>query len=118
MSAVSRWQGLAAYLQARGASGGSSARPFGGLALEAETGNRGPGWAALVGLVAVALVIYAGSCWWFPYGHCLKCKGAGRLARKDGKVFRMCPRCKATGRRLRVGRKLWNWAHARKRGAR
>lgn len=54
---------------------------------------------------------YAGSCWWFPFGHCWCCKGRGRHTRKDGKVFKDCWWCGASGRRLRLGRRIYNHVH-------
>jgi hypothetical protein len=68
----------------------------------------GAGTTVLVGLAVTAVVVYIASCAWWPFGRCRKCRGSGRLARSDGKVFRLCPRCTATGRRLRIGRRLWN----------
>jgi len=65
----------------------------------------------VVTLAAIAalvwLAIYAGQCWWFPYGKCGRCKGAGILTDKPGKHFRRCPRCKGA-RRLRIGRRVLN----------
>lgn len=87
------------------------------IAASASTAR--PGWTVLVGLLAAALLAYAASCAWWPFGKCGKCKGNGRLARSDGKVFRLCPRCGATGRRLRIGRRLWNAInHRRQEGTR
>lgn len=63
--------------------------------------------------IAAALVwalVYAGSCWWFPFKACSRCKGTGRISREDRKVHRLCRRCASTGRRLRAGRRVWNYA--------
>lgn len=59
---------------------------------------------------------YAGSCWWMPYAPCWCCKRAGTHSRKDGKAFRLCRICTGTGRRLRLGRRLWNAARRRRLG--
>lgn len=88
-----------------------------GLALDPEGASRAPGWGTLAGVLAVAAVVYAASCWWWPFAKCPKCKGLGRVFRKDGKVFRFCPRCAGTGRRLRIGRRLYNIVHRRRREA-
>lgn len=62
-------------------------------------------------LVLVRIGWYVLSCWRWPLGRCLCCSGAGRHARKDGKVFRNCRWCKGTGRRWRIGRRMWNFFH-------
>lgn len=72
------------------------------------------GWCWAV--VAAAVSIYTGSCWWFPFGYCMCCKGRGSHKRKDGKVFRDCRHilgwgCGGTGRRLRAGRRVYNFIH-------
>lgn len=72
------------------------------------------GWLALAGAAFVCALIYAVSCWWFPFAHC-SCSG-GKVMREDGKVFRVCRRCGGSGRRLRVGRRVWNH-FAAKRGS-
>lgn len=64
-----------------------------------------------------AAVTYALSCWWFPYGKCQKCSGTGKKYASDGKHFRDCRRCKGAARRLRVGRRVWNWWYARRKAA-
>jgi len=70
-------------------------------------------WAAHTWWLSAAAALagpamYAGSCWWFPFANCWCCKGAGRHRRKDGKVLRDCRICKGTGKRLRIGRRIWN----------
>lgn len=72
---------------------------------------------AALGLLAVVALVYAASCTWWPYAHCVKCEGEGKFRRRDGKVWRECRRCKGTGRRLRVGRKVWNYLHHQKQAA-
>ena len=64
-----------------------------------------------IGIALLCGLIYAGSCWWYPLGHCWCCKGSGRHAREDGKVYRPCWWCKGTGRRWRIGRRIWNYFH-------
>jgi hypothetical protein len=60
-------------------------------------------WIALAGL---ALATYALVCRIWPYGNCRRCQGTGQLYAPFGAVYRLCPRCAATGRRLRPGRRL------------
>jgi hypothetical protein len=61
--------------------------------------------AALLGWAAV----YACACYVWPFKACRKCGGSGRLKSPSGRAFRLCPRCKHTGRRLRFGRRVWNY---------
>lgn len=68
------------------------------------------------GVAAAVLVWYALSCWWFPLGHCRCCHGRGAHSRDDGKVYRVCAgwrcwpgSCGGSGRRWRVGRRVWNF---------
>ena len=70
----------------------------------------------IVGLAVLVPLAYALSCWWLPYASCWCCKRTGIHAR--GKVFRPCRICSGSGRRLRVGRRLWNAARRRRFGAR
>jgi hypothetical protein len=63
----------------------------------------------IAGAVIAAAGWYALNCWVWPLAHCYCCKGAGRHARKDGAVFRPCWWCKSTGRRWRIGRRIWNF---------
>lgn len=62
------------------------------------------------GVVAVAAAGYALSCWVWPFARCWACEGTARRSRADGKVWRPCRWCRGTGRRLRVGRRLYNAA--------
>lgn len=72
------------------------------------------GIATLAGLVALVVLVYAGSCWLFPFRKCFLCKGLGRDERDDREVFRDCWWCKGTGRRLRFGRRAYNHAKRRR----
>jgi hypothetical protein len=63
----------------------------------------------IAGVVAVVAGWYALGCWWRPLAYCLCCSGAGTHARKDGKVFRNCWWCNGSGRRWRIGRRVWNF---------
>ncbi|MEV1331103.1 hypothetical protein AB0J20_16175 [Micromonospora costi] len=64
----------------------------------------------VMGLLVLAgwATYYVAECCWWQFGKCWCCKGRGRHHRKDGKVFRDCHWCRGSGRRLRVGRRVWN----------
>jgi hypothetical protein len=66
---------------------------------------------------AVWLAGYVAHCRWRPFAACLKCDGAGRFRSKSGRSWRRCRRCKGSGERVRVGRRLWSWLAARKHDA-
>ncbi|WP_406371091.1 hypothetical protein OH781_13930 [Streptomyces sp. NBC_01550] len=57
---------------------------------------------------------YSGLCAASPFGNCRKCRGWGHAITTDrkGKTKRGkdCRHCKATGKRIRVGRHLYNVA--------
>jgi len=64
-------------------------------------------------LAAGAAVAWLGgyviACAVWPFAACRRCEGAGKLKSPTGRAFRLCRRCKATGRRIRTGRRLFNW---------
>jgi hypothetical protein len=75
-------------------------------------------------IVATAGLVLAGwyalSCWLWPMRDCWVCRGTGHHRPTDsngrrGRVSRPCRWCKASGKRLRIGRRMWNRArrHAR-----
>jgi len=76
------------------------------------------GYLILAGVAVFVPLGYAGSCWLWPFAWCRLCSGTGRSARKDGRVFRLCWWCKGSGRRLRIGRRIWNYLTDRRRAAR
>jgi hypothetical protein len=51
---------------------------------------------------------YALLCIGWPFARCRRCHGSGDLRAPVGRGLRLCQRCNATGRRLRLGRRLWN----------
>lgn len=71
-------------------------------------------------LLAITLFIgitlcYIAVCAASPFGNCRKCSGMGHALKTDrrGRLKRGkdCRRCRATGKRIRVGRWLYNrWA--------
>ena len=46
----------------------------------------------------------------FPYGPCWHCRGSGK--HRSGKYWRPCRKCKGTGRRTRLGRRVWDWTRS------
>jgi hypothetical protein len=75
------------------------------------------GWLLLAAAGLLAALVYAASCWLWPYTHCRRCHGLGHISRDDHKVFRLCRRCHGTGRRLRLGRRAFNHLARRRRDA-
>lgn len=61
-----------------------------------------PALAAITALIIITLC-YAGLCAIAPFGACIRCRG---------ERGRACPACDATGRRTRIGRRLYHWARA------
>ncbi|WP_406422051.1 hypothetical protein [Streptomyces sp. NBC_00842] len=70
-------------------------------------------------LLASALLLfitlgYVSLCAASPFGNCRKCRGFGHAIKTDrkgrAKRGKDCRRCKATGKRIRVGRHLYNVA--------
>ena len=43
---------------------------------------------------------------WAPHRHC---SGTGK--HRSGRYWRPCRGCGGTGRKLRLGRRIWNWIH-------
>ena len=68
-------------------------------------------------LAALASLIIAGyaafyliMCGAFPFGNCRRCHGTGKLYSKIfSKSFRLCRRCEGTGRRVRIGRRVYEY---------
>ncbi|WP_329597853.1 hypothetical protein OIE43_19735 [Streptomyces pseudovenezuelae] len=57
---------------------------------------------------------YSVKCWLSPFGDCRRCHGMGHALKSDRtgrlKRGRDCRRCDATGKRIRVGRWIYNRA--------
>ncbi|MFE2758505.1 hypothetical protein [Streptomyces halstedii] len=57
---------------------------------------------------------YASLCAASPFGNCRKCRGFGHAITTDrkgrAKRGKDCRRCKATGKRIRIGRHVYNVA--------
>jgi hypothetical protein len=77
-------------------------------------------WWVVPAFIAVAVVVaggYAVACWIWPYTSCPKCNGTARIKSPSGKAFRLCRKCKASGRRLRLGRRVFNFADTKRKDA-
>ncbi len=69
-------------------------------------------------LIAATLAGYALSCAVRPFRDCWLCGGqAHHRSKRNPKLSRPCRWCKATGKRLRLGRRLWNRARRVQRAA-
>lgn len=75
----------------------------------------GTGYVVLVALGAA--VVYVVECAVWPFGKCPRCSGSGRRYSPDGVHWRDCRRCRGLGKRLRIGRRVWNRARALRRDA-
>lgn len=53
------------------------------------------------------LMLYITACAVWPFVSCRRCKGTGKLRSPGGRAWRPCPRCEGSGRRVRVGRYLY-----------
>ena len=66
-------------------------------------------------LLTCVTLCYVAVCAASPFGNCRKCRGIGHALKTDrkGRLKRGkdCRRCHATGKRIRIGRWLYNrWA--------
>ncbi|MDH6460879.1 hypothetical protein M2302_001045 [Micromonospora sp. A200] len=63
------------------------------------------------GIVLVVALVYASSCIIRPFRDCWLCDGKGHhRSKRKSKLSRPCRWCNHTGKRLRIGRRLWNRA--------
>ncbi|MEV0723940.1 hypothetical protein AB0I37_14305 [Micromonospora purpureochromogenes] len=71
---------------------------------------RGTLFAIAITLVVVLRYVVS-SCIIRPWRDCWLCKGRGYFRSKGNrKLSRGCRHCRYTGKRLRIGRRLWNRA--------
>lgn len=74
--------------------------------------------ATATGLLLLVALVYAGSCWAFPFATCRVCDGDGkRRSGANRRHFRPCWWCKGSGRRLRIGRRVHNAIQRRRKEA-
>lgn len=70
-------------------------------------------------LIAGGLPLYyLSSCAFWPYSKCWRCKGDAKHKAMWGGGFRLCGWCSGTGRRLKVGRWVFNYIRAKKKASR
>lgn len=79
--------------------------------------------ALAIACLLIVTLCYASLCAASPFGPCRRCRGMGHELKKDrrGRLKRGkdCRRCHATGRRIRIGRHLYNlWAATYRDGTR
>jgi len=55
---------------------------------------------------AALTLLYLAYCWCYPYTACGGCEGSGKHFTASGEYWRKCRRCKGTGTKIRLGRKL------------
>lgn len=53
-------------------------------------------------------LLYAGACAVWPFARCWRCENGRRYQNEKRKTWRKCRWCKGSGRRLRVGRWIFN----------
>lgn len=66
----------------------------------------------LASLIALGYAaFYLLMCAAFPFGHCRRprCQGGRIYSRLFTKAFKLCPRCDGTGRRVRIGRRVYEY---------
>jgi hypothetical protein len=65
--------------------------------------------AALIAVPAalLAAAVYLKICAHWPYLPCRTCNGTAKRPNLFGQGFRLCGTCDATGRRVRLGRRLY-----------
>jgi hypothetical protein len=54
-------------------------------------------------LIVVALLLWAGSLYFWPFAPCRRCEGTGRNGGSNRQRFGDCPACDGSGRRMRFG---------------
>jgi hypothetical protein len=63
----------------------------------------------LVAATTLAAALYAAACWLLPFGRCWFCRGVGARPRLITRRLRPCRMCRGAGRRLRYGRRAFNY---------
>lgn len=61
----------------------------------------------VIGLAAAGVVAYLVACTVWPYASCSRCDGAGKFRSPSGKAWRPCGKCDGSGRKVRLGRRLF-----------
>lgn len=74
-----------------------------------DAGLSGTTWLILTGAALAWAAYYTFACWQWPFAKCSRCDGTGKRMSPSGKNWGTCRRCKGKARRLRTGRKIFNW---------
>ena len=80
------------------------------LLIAAASGS--PGAVALVAVVLAAGYVLAVAVW--PFTAHRRCNGSGKLRSPGGRSWRRCPGCGGTGRKLRLGRRVFETLQSRR----
>jgi len=67
-----------------------------------------PALAALAALAVLGWRLL--TVWLFPFAPCRHCRGSGK--HRSARYWRPCRKCKGTGRRIRTGRRIWDWTRS------
>lgn len=66
-------------------------------------------WACLAALPVLLIAGYVERCYNAPFRNCWRCHGIGRFHPRHSRLgWRRCRRCRGTGLRLRIGRRVFN----------
>lgn len=57
---------------------------------------------------AAAALWYVIHCAFWPFAACWRCGGDGKFRSGSGRSWRRCRRCKGSGERVRLGRRIWD----------
>ena len=75
------------------------------------------GYALAAATAAFVTLCYGLLCWVLPFGRCRRCNGTGAHPQLITRRLRPCRRCRASGLRLRTGRRIFNYFTAIRRDA-
>jgi hypothetical protein len=53
--------------------------------------------------------LYTAACWLLPFGKCRHCRGVGARTTLITRRLKPCRMCRGAGRRLRHGRRAYNY---------
>jgi len=100
------------------AAGHGGAQPLAAvLGSSARAARHGGGALTVVIVLAVAAVVYLVSCQLWPFGPCAACSARrGRGAGSNERRWNQCRRCKGSGQRMRIGKRLIDWARSDRKG--
>jgi hypothetical protein len=65
-------------------------------------------WGTVGLVVLILLTVYVLACAVWPWTSCGRCEG-GRKRSPSGKAWRNCRSCGGTGKKVRLGRRMWTY---------